>query len=382
MKRFLIPIICLLFISVSCEKINPEHDNKTANTDVIEISSIKCDNGILIFSDYEKLIEYESSTNLMDFNELTKLEIGLGFESQKRIFENIAMKEYELQITPFEGKTEEEMKSIPFPGHCPEYHEAIKMGIINEINEPEGSYIDYNLTDRSMAAYLNKDGLVMIGNELYFVKGNTTKSLENATVFNGQKLIAEANYNSSDLLDNKSIMAGTYTAYIHDATDGNWVTVGDFRTKMSATWTIKTFGANSGTNWSDRMQLYPLSIGTNSQRKNGWGNWVQYWGPQTIYGPAKMQLDWSQIWYGPYSSNNGLISEFSTGYSLPSASNATIKYHPLTGAPAASLEYVIVTAPYNGFYSWGNYPISFYINANLPGGCCGFTRHVELNWVW
>jgi hypothetical protein len=382
MKQFFIPIIGLAFIALSCEKINTDHDNKTTESDVLGKTNISCENGILIFSDYENLIKYESSANLMDINELTKLEMGYGFESQKRIFESIAKKEYDLQITPFEGKTEEEMKNIPFPGHCTEYYEAIKMGIIMEIIEPEGSYIDYNLTDRSMAAYLNKDGLVIVGNVLYFVKGNTIKSLENATVSDGQKLISDANSNSSGIFYDKSILSGTYTAYRHDALNGDWVEVGNFRTKMSATWTIKTFGANSGTNWSSQMQLYPLSIGTNSQRKNGWGNWNQYWGPQTIYGPAKLQLDWSQNWYGPYSSNNGISSDFSTYYYMSSASNATVKYHPITGAPAATLDYLIITAPLSGFYGWGNYPIRFYINADLPGGCCGFTRHVEWEWVW
>lgn len=382
MKLYILPITFFLLILISCEKNKQDQEVKTTNSELIEKDKIKCDNGILVFADYGTLSQYESSANLMDYNELTKLEIGMGFESQKRIFERIAMKEYELQIVPFEGKTEEEMKSIPFPGHCSEYHEAIKMGIINEINELEGSYIDYNLTDRSMAAYLNKDGLVMVGNVLYFVKGNAIKSLENASVFDGQKLINKVTHNADETLINKGIMAGTFTAYVHDALNGDWVTVGDFRTKMSATWTIKTFGVNSGPNWSTQMQLYPLSIGTNSQRKNGWGNWNQYWGPQTIYGPAKLQIDWSQNWYGPYSSNNGISSDFSTYYYMPSASNATVKYHPITGAPAATLEYLIVTAPSNGFYNWGNTPIRFYIKADLPGGCCGFTRHVEWNWVW
>jgi hypothetical protein len=201
-------------------------------------------------------------------------------------------------------------------------------------------------------------------------------------VYDGQKVIAESNNNVSEVLDTKSVMAGTYTAYMHDASDGNWVTVGNFRTKMSATFIIKTFGLNSGSNWSSSMACYPLSVGTNSQRKNGWGNWNQYWGPQTIYGPARLQLEWSQNWFGGYSSNNGINSNFSTYRYLPSASNATIKYHPLTGEPAPFLDFVIIEAPYNGYYSWGNNPIGFYINADLPGGCCGFTRHVEWEWQW
>lgn len=169
MNRYFMPFIGLAFFMASCEKINTDDNNKTVEQSVYPRDEIKCKNGILIFADFSVLSEYENSANLMDYNNLTKIENAFGFESQKQIFERIAMKEYELQITPFEGKTEEEMKSIPFPGHCPEYYSAIDMGIINEVNEPEGSYIDYNLTNRSMAVYLNKDGLVMVGNTLFLL---------------------------------------------------------------------------------------------------------------------------------------------------------------------------------------------------------------------
>ncbi len=375
MKRFFLPIIGLMFISLSCEKINPEQDNKPTNSNVYEKANVSCKNGILIFKDYATLHDYESVANLMDIESLTELEMGLGFNSQKRLFENIAMKEYDLQIRPFEDKTEEEMKNIPFPGHSPEYMEAIKLGFIKEINEPEGSYIDYNLADRSMAAYLNSDGFVMVGKVLYFVRDNSIKSLENATVYDGTKLIAETNSKISEILDTKSVMSGIYTAYQHDDISGAWVTVGNFRTRMSATFIIKTFGYDSGSNWSKYIECHPLSVGTNSQRKNGWGKWNQYWGPQTINGTARLKIEWSFESYGPYI-YQGINSNFSTYRHLPSASNATITYHPFTGEPAPFLDYVIAEAPNNGYYGWGNKPISFDITANLPGGCCGFTRHV------
>lgn len=376
MKRFYLLILGLVFITLSCEKTNLEQDNKTTDSGVYDKENISCENGILIFKNYASLTEYESAANLMDIGSLTKLERGLGFESQKRIFENIAIKEYDLQIRPFEDKTEEEMKNIPFPGHCPEYLEAIKLGFIKEINEPEGSYIDYNLTDRSMAAYLNKDGFVMVGSVLYFVKDNTIKRLENASVYDGKKVIAESNNNKSEVLNTKSVMSGTYTAFKHDPSTTEWKTVGNFRTKMSATFIIKTFGLNSGEDWSKYMECHPLSVGTNSQRKNGWGNWNQYWGPETIDGTASLTINWSQDWFGPYI-YPGINNNFSTYRYLPSASNATVKYHPLTGEPAPFLDYVIAEAPNNGYYGWNNKPISFHITANLPGGCCGFTREVE-----
>lgn len=117
MNRYFMPFIGLVFFMASCKKINTDDNNKTVEQSVYPNDNIKCKNGILIFADYSTLAEYEDSANLMDYNNLTKIESSLGFESQKQIFERIALKEYELQITPFEGKTEAEMKLMPLQSH-------------------------------------------------------------------------------------------------------------------------------------------------------------------------------------------------------------------------------------------------------------------------
>jgi hypothetical protein len=375
MKKLFLPLIGLVLISISCEKNVSEQNNNSASKDVSINDNIKCESGVLVFKDQISLSNYENNANRMGISELTKQETSLGFESQKRIFEAIALKEYNIQIKPFEGKTDDEMKNIPFPGHCLEYSSALKSGIIKEINEPGGSYIDYNLTDRSKAVYLNKDGLVKVGNTLYFVKGNSIKSVENATLTNSRELLESSSLNSETSNPViKSVLSGTYTA---QKTTG-WVSNGSkYRSSLDATYTIKTAGSNQGLNYSDIIQGFPLTINTNSQKKNFWGNWNQYWGEETISGPASLHLDWSQIWYGPYTSTNGLYNDFSTNYYFPSASNATLTYHPFTGAIVAnSFGYSLATAPYNGFYGWGTKPINFNITAALPGGCCGIVLNV------
>ncbi len=151
-----------------------------------------------------------------------------------------------------------------------------------------------------------------------------------------------------------------------------WQTSGSCRASLDATYTIKTAGSTQGLNYSEMIQGYPLTIHTNSQQKKFPNRWVQYWGEETINGPASLHLDWSQIWYGPYTSTNGIYNDFSTYTFLPSASNATLTFNPFTGVPVPnSFLYSIVTAPYNGYYGWGTKPISFNITAALPGGCCG-----------
>jgi hypothetical protein len=372
MKKLFLPLIGLVLISISCEKNVSEQNNNSASKDVSIIDNIKCESGVLVFKDQISLSNYENNANRMGISELTKQETSLGFESQKRIFEAIALKEYNIQIKPFEGKTDDEMKNIPFPGHCQEYTSALKGGIIKEILETGGSYMDYNLTDRSKAVYLNKDGLVMVGNTLYFVKGNISKSLENATLGNSHDLIESGS--SIENSNFKSVLSGTYSAYANSG----WINSGKCRGSLDATYTIKTAGANQGTNYSDIIQGFPLTIHTNAQQKNFWGNWNQYWGPETISGPASLHLDWSQIWYGPYTSTNGLYNNFSTNYYLPSASNATLTYHPFTGAIVPnSFGYSLATAPYSGYYGWGVKPIAFTISANLPGGCCGINCYIQ-----
>ena len=376
MKKLFLPLIGLILISISCEKNVSEQNNNSVSKDVTIDDNIKCESGVLVFKDQISLSNYENKANRMGISELTKQEESLGFESQKRIFEAIALKEYNIQIKPFEGKTDDEMKNIPFPGHCLEYSSTLKSGIIKEINEPGGSYIDYNLTDRSKAVYLNKDGLVMVGNTLYFVKGNISKSIENATLANSRDLI-ESNSSTIDeisISSLKSVLSGTYTAY----KTTSWIYDGSkYRASLDVTYTIKTVGTNSGIDWAQQIQGYPLTLSTNSQKKNFWGNWNQYWGSEYINGPASLHLDWSQIWYGPYTSTNGLYNDFSTNTYLPSASNATLTYNPFTGVPVPnSFLYSIVTAPYSGYYGWGTKPINFDITANLPGGSSGIICHV------
>ncbi len=372
MNKLFILLVGLVIIFTACQKDVLITDNNSQGSDLINMKSIKCESGVLIFEDQASLIDFEIKANKLGMFELAKWEKSRGFESQKSIFENIALKEYKLQIKPYEGKTDEEMRNIPFPGHCPEYAESLKNGLIKEINEPEGSYIDYNLYDRSKAIYLNREGLVMVGNELYFVKENITKSIKNATLANSNELLKSG---SSNLNSNiKSVLSGSYAAY----KTSYWVNSDSKnRANLDVTLTIQTFGANSGTDWSQAIQGYPLTLHTNAQHKNFWGSWNQAWGEEYIGGTASLHLDWSQDWYNSGNSINGLYNDFTTNVYLPSASNATLQWNPFTGERTSNLEYAIATAPYNGYYHWGIKPITFVITAALPGGCCGINCSVE-----
>ncbi len=376
MKKLFLPLIGLVLISISCEKNVSEQNNNSASKDVNIINdNIKCESGVLVFKDQISLSNYENNANRMGISELTKQEESLGFESQKRIFENVTLIEYNRQIKPFIGKTDEEMKKISFPGYGPECLEALKKGLIKEIDDPEGSYIDYNLTDRGLAVCLNKDGLVMVGNVLYFAKGNIIKSMENATLANSRELMESSNSNSISSNPNiKSQLYGTYTATVPPI----WNTSGKCRASLDATYTIKVAGSSVGDNWAHQIQGYPLTIHTNAQQKNWLGKWNQYWGDQTINGPASLDLSWSQEYGSLYNSTYDIQNYFSTYTHLPSASNATLTFNPFTGVPVPnSFLYSIATAPYNGYYSWGGKPISFKITAALPGGNSGIVCTVE-----
>jgi len=373
MKKLFLPLIGLALIFTACEKNVSTTDNNSPGNDVIKTASIKCESGVLFFKDQGSFDEYVYNANRMSMPDLIKFEKSLGFESQKTIFENIALKEYNLQIKPYIGKTDEEMKGLPFPGHSPEYISGLKNGVIKEINEPEGSYMDYNLTDRSKAVYLNKDGLVIVGNELFFVKGNITKSIENATLANSSELIESGSSANSSVV--KSVLSGTYSAYANTG----WVYDGKYRASLDASYIIKTAGSDQGINYAKQIQGFPLTLHTNAQHKNFWGNWNQYWGSEYISGPASLHLDWGPAWNGPWNFYNGIYNDFSTNVNLPSASNATLTYDPFSGVPVPnSFLYSVATAPSNGYYRWADKPIAFNITAGLPGGCCGIACTV--NW--
>lgn len=383
MKKVFIPLVLIALLFTSCEKnvstpIKDNSDQHLKNSDPVNVGTVKCENGILVFSDALTLATFEYNANRLDMADLAKWEKSKGFQSQKSIFENIALKEYNLQIKPYEGMTDDEMRNIAFPGHCPEYIEALNNKLIVEIDDA-GKYIDYNLDDSRMAIYLNKDGLYMVGNVLYCVKAKVVKSIENATIADGQALVKSFSSNANPTNQNiivKAVLAGIYDAY----KASGWVYSGSkYRASLSARYKIQTFGATAGATYSKQMLGYPLTVKTNAQHKNFWGNWNQYWGSEYIGGNASLHMEWSQYWFGPYMATNGLFNDFSTNYYFPSASNATITWHPFTGALVPNyFNYSIVTAPYNGYYGWPDKPINFHITAGLPGGCCGI--NCVVNW--
>jgi len=371
MKKLIVVILGFTLTFTACEKTVSIDDNKTLGKEVIKTPNIKCKNGVLFFEDQTSLDDYVYNANRMTMPELLNFEKSLGFESQKAIFESIALKEYNLQIKPYKGKTDLEMRDIPFPGHSPEYTTALKIGLIKEINESEGSYMDYNLSDRSKAVCLNKDGLVMVGNVLYFFKGNFVKNIANATLADTRELIGSDKSSSGNVI--KSVLSGTYSAYANSG----WVYDGKYRASIDATYVIKTAGNAQGENYATQIQGFPLTIHTNAQKKNFWGNWNQYWGEEYISGPASLHLDWGPAWNGPWNFYNGIYNDFSTNVNLASASNATLTYDPFTGVIVSnSFQYSVVTAPSNGYYRWPDKPIAFAITAALPGGCCGIVCSV------
>lgn len=349
----------------SCNK-----DNNEGSDSYHKNYYYRVDNGILNFSDSSKLLRYANYVNGMSYEDLTSFENEIGFVSQKRIFDDIAFKEYQLQIVPFQNKTEEEMKNIPFPGHCAEYVDALNSGVIVEIEDKEGKYIDYNIEDSYYAAVLNKDGFVTIGENTYLYKGNTItcikgnhegeiEELEGVTVGNRSNTVEDAWYNIN----------GT----------SNWVYSGSkFRARVDVTSKIRALGLGTGAAYAKKMHCYPFVIKTNAQKKNFWGIWNQYWGAEYINGSCTIELDWSQDWFGPYYSSNGLNNTFLINHYFPSASNATLKYNIITGQHSPNLEYTIVTAPYNGYYLFRHQSIKFNITADLPGGPSGITCEANI----
>ncbi|MBP6455607.1 MAG: hypothetical protein KA275_02655 [Chitinophagaceae bacterium] len=377
MKKLIIAISAFALMTISCNKskiIQPTEPETLNN-----IPAISSKNGILIIKDFNTLNSLEEKMNTMTFEDRLKWEKSLNFESQFSIFEKIAIKEYDLQIKPYETKSDLELKNIPFPGHCAEYNQAIKDGIIEEKNE-DGTYIDYSLTDKSMAKYLNKDGFILVGSTLIQAKKNILKKMTDATVEDINTLNTTKTSSSKITIENLAKKTrGSYSA--NQAT--GWQTSGKYRVSLSTTFSIVALNGMPDP-IAQTMQGFPLKLYTNSQKKNTWGNWNQYWGQQYISGNAYLGLKWSQnALFNNAPTPYDKLNNFSTANYLASGSNATFTWHPFTGQTNTvainTMSYATITAPLNGWYSfWPEIkPINYNISASLPGGCCGLSISIS-----
>jgi hypothetical protein len=373
MKKIIVAISAIALFTLACNKADNLPTPESISID--GTTQISSKNGILIFKDQETLNDLEVKMNTMTFEDRIKWEKDLNFESQFTIFEKIAKKEYELQIKPYENKSDNEMQNIPFPGHCIEYAQAINDGIIKEIND-DGNYIEYNLSDKSMAKYINRSGLVMVGSTLYHIKENLKKTMTNAKISDATLLINTNSTNNVVKIENISRKTrGSYAP----STGSGWSTSGSYRVSVAATFSIVALNGTADI-VAQTMQGFPLKVFTNAQKKNTWGNWNQYWGQEYISGNAYLGLKWSQNTLFTSSPNlNDLINNFNTNNYISSGSNATFTWHPFTGQTNTvainTMSYATITAANSGYYAFWpqNKPISYNITASLPGGCCGMT---------
>jgi hypothetical protein len=247
---------------------------------------IKSENGILVFENQEMLDKELLRFHLQKTTDYLYWQNKLGFSSLYTIYEEIAKQEYDLLVTPYENKTDEEMKNIPNPGHSKAYKNAVLEKVILEMPEENGATSPkMNCSQINYSPFLNKNGFVKVGSDLYqyigdYIKcmknGNTNENnliiLNNAKYDDASKGISVINLvkesrangviNLSNILDNSCNSTPSCFGWNND---------GSRRTCLNVIYTINWDGINL-----DRAIAHGFNISVNSktQYRNFWNSYV------------------------------------------------------------------------------------------------------------
>lgn len=294
--RLLIVISTIIFIT-SCNK-NIE-DTSQYKSEInypslkVDPHNVLCDDGVLIFPSWSVFYEIRSIISEYTFEEKEDWENSLNFKSQEYIFTDIALKEYKLTITPYEDVTESYFIEHPEPDHCEEYIEAQELEIIEELYD-DGKYINYTVKDLGMVSCINERGFVIIDSVLYQFIGDKKKQMVNGTVEDCDLLNSTNESNPSlgiYVRDNPELEEPEGKFFKSASTISNWVYSGNSARASCATYVkVEGFGWFNTVEYTSQLKCGLLGITLNSQRKNGWGTWIQYHGDYNISGATQVEV--------------------------------------------------------------------------------------------
>lgn len=361
---------------------------KVNHSEVLRVAnSVVCENGVLVFSNWDAYYQIDSTLATYTFEEKKAWEDALNFKSQKQVFDNIATKEYAIFITPYEDKPESYFLKNPEPDHCAECYTAINDGIIEDIFD-EGHYMAYTVKDISKVAFINTEGFIKIDSILYQYKGNLIKYMINGTIQDCNLLNSTNETNENlEIIVNKVPEGGEggigdhgdhgdpfYKMASAKSGDANspWVLSGSCRAKCTTYVEIKGHGYPNNYEYTFQLDCKQLIITIDSQRKNGWGNWIQYHGEYNVSGMTSVTIaegingtQPTNPYYPDFMINFQTIHGNTNSNFFPVTINKNMVYYH--GIVWTSVLSKVFYCP-----SYIN-PIHFDITADIAGGAHGIT---------
>lgn len=126
--------------------------------------ALKVQNGLFVFASKEHLDRKLFELNQLTYEQYQKWEKSMGMETHRGAFERVALAEEQISdyYESLPPEEQDHYRKLP-PVHSDVYREMLERKVITLMEDEDGEYWNYAVSDPSMAGVLNMDGFVKVG---------------------------------------------------------------------------------------------------------------------------------------------------------------------------------------------------------------------------
>jgi hypothetical protein len=308
-NTFVIITLAIFLGLTSCKK-----DETATPAQSQPIEKVRCEQGVLTFSDNTSLNETIEMLSRMTLSEVVQWEDGFGFRSQSTLFRKMMDAEEQNEQLLYSGLdhdlTREQLAALGYPySPTADYLNLERSGLVEEVVEADGNHHkQLTMKNLAIAFVVNADGLVRVGEF-------TFKYNPNSLVITGQngKVVHEENEGQRALSDNWS-------------NTSNWYNDPYYSSGRRVKTTINGSSSSSGNSLCN--VIYNYSVEAESLLFGSWAKRNTY---NPIYSASgswsyKYELYNSGIFSNNLNSGSGLPSGF--GYTVGSSNFLVLTLKP------------------------------------------------------
>lgn len=236
------------------------------------IALVQAEEGVLVFANQAELRRTARYLNSLEPEARAEWNRARGFVSMEDVFNSVVEAEnslsdaYELAYgtteLPASGPTLQ-------PIHSREYEQALSQGLLRVVQETDGEYFDYNLSDTMLASVFDARGMVRVGKEIYRNALPAEESLPKGRLL-AQSALEEPG-DEPEIPLPPSIPTNCYSSTrwtVYSLPNNGWKVYSSGKRRVRA-WIE---GASCVS--PNEQQLYVTqSLRVQGQKKNFWGNW-------------------------------------------------------------------------------------------------------------
>lgn len=259
-NTFIIIALALFLGLTSCKK-----DETATPAQSQPIEKVRCDQGVLTFSDNTSLNETIEMLSRMTLSEVVQWEDGIGFRSQSTLFRKMMDAEEQNEQRIYSGLdhalTREQLAALGYLySPTADYLNLERSGLVEEVVEADGNHHkELTIKNQAIAFVVNADGLVRVGE---FTFKYSPKSLV-ITGKNGQ-VVHEENEGQRALSDNWSTTSNWFNdpyngsgRRVRTTVNGTSSTSGNSFCNVVYNYTIEAERLQFGS-WAKRNTYFPI----------------------------------------------------------------------------------------------------------------------------